>query len=142
MYGYGGYSMDYTYCLTHHGTMNTTYIIAILTLVGCMAMGIAIIVQDYYKYHTYYNRKRAVVLRMNNEYIRKILQAHGYSLDASVFSTSSHLLYSLDSEHIYGYAGDYRSLVQMFRKGRYKTVNCEVSLGYFVYALHHQNLPH
>lgn len=122
--------------------MNTTYIIAILTLVGCMAMGIAIIVQDYYKYHTYYNRKRAVVLRMNNEYIRKILQAHGYSLDASVFSTSSHLLYSLDSEHIYGYAGDYRSLVQMFRKGRYKTVNCEVSLGYFVYALHHQNLPH
>lgn len=141
MYRYGSDSMGYTFCLTYH-SMNTTNILIILTLVGWMATGITIIVHDYHKYHTYYCRKRTVVLKMNNEYVRKILQAHGYSLDASVFSTSSHLLYSPDGEHIYGYAGEYRSLVQMLRKNRYKTVNCEVSLGYFVYALHHQNLPH
>lgn len=133
--------MGYTFCLTYY-SMNTINILVILTLMGWMATGIAIIAHDYHKYHTYYCRKRTVVLKMNNEYVRKILQAHGYSLDASVFSTSSHLLYSPDGEHIYGYAGEYRTLVQMFRKDRYKIVNCEVSLGYFVYALHHQNLPH
>lgn len=105
-------------------------------------VSLGILVYDYIRYHEYYYRKKVVILQMNNEYVRKILNAHGYRLDGSTLSNSSHFLYSPDGEHIYGYPGDYSKLTAMFKKDKYKAVNCNVSLGYFVYELHHQNLLH
>lgn len=83
-----------------------------------------------------YNRRRMVVLRMNNEYVRNILKGNGFILDDTVWDDDIALLYSTDGETVHGYAGSYNELVKPLRKIHWTVIDCSVSLSFFVYEMH------
>lgn len=83
-----------------------------------------------------HRRRRMVILRMNNEYVRNILKGNGFILDSTAMNDAITLLYSPDGETIYGYAGDYKELVKPLRKIHWLVVDCGVSLSFFVYEMH------
>ena len=81
-----------------------------------------------------YNRRKVIILRMNNGYIRDILEGNGFILCKDVLDDGITVLYSLDGKTIMGCTGD-RELA-FLKRIRWQVVDCGMSLSFFVYEMH------
>lgn len=80
------------------------------------------------------NRRKVIILRMNNGYARDILEGNGFILCKDALDGSASLLYSLDGKTIQGCTGS-NELVP-FKRIRWQVVDCGMDLSFFIYEMH------
>lgn len=114
--------------------METKDIVLMAMLGAMLLLSILLMVWNLVSPLVRYSRRKVIILRMNNGYIRDILEGNGFILDQRVMDDGITVLYSLDGKTIMGCTGD-RELASL-KRSRWQVVDCGMSLSFFVYEMH------
>ncbi len=115
--------------------METKDVILIGMLGALLLLSILLMIWNLVSPFLMYNRRRIVILRMNNEYVRNILRGNGFILSKEALDDRVPILYSLDGKVVQGCADEGKELVP-FKRIHWQMIDCGMSLSIFVYELH------
>lgn len=108
-------------------------ILGLLIMVS-IVIGIIILIYEDIKYRRTY-RHKFIVLRVNNEYVRNILEGNGLHLcNCAFYSTNRYLYVSRDSS-IHGFSEDSTHLLEKAEKTNLEIIDCGVDTKRFIYEI-------
>ena len=110
---------------------DTAIVIAILWLVA-----IAVVAYDRFKYRKYYaSKSKLVVLRFNNNYVRKLLKDKGFNLCDCAYYNTNRYLFTTEGDRICGFTEDCVHLIEDAEKNKQEVVDCDININRFVYEI-------
>lgn len=96
---------------------------------------ILVVIYDHNKFRKRLNNKM-VVLRLNNSYVRSILEANGFNLcQCAYYNTNRYLYTTTDAERICGFTEECVHLIEDAKKRHQLVIDCGIDIKLFVSVL-------
>lgn len=94
-----------------------------------------VIIYDHIKFQKRLKNKM-VVLRINNPYVRSILEANGFNLcQCAYYNTNRYLYVTTDAERICGFTEECVHLIEDAKKHHQMVIDCGIDIKLFVAAV-------
>lgn len=107
-----------------------------IAIIFCIVIPIAVIIYDRIKYRKYYASKgKLIVLRLNNPYVRRILEGNHFNLCQCAYYNVNQYLYTIEGDRICGFTEDCTHLIADAVKNHQEVVDCGVNINRFVYEV-------
>lgn len=97
-------------------------------------VGIIILVYEDIKYNRK-NRQKFIFLRLNNEYVRNILEGNGLFLCNCAFYSTNKYLYTQKDSSIHGFTEDITHLIEKAEKTNMELIDCGINIKKFIYEI-------
>lgn len=111
--------------------------IEIMVAAMMFILGIIVIIYDRIKYRKYYvNQGKLIVLRLNNAYVRQILEGNGFNLCMCAYYNTNRYLFTVEGDRICGFTEECTHLIADATKNHQEVVDCGISINRFVYEVH------
>ena len=113
--------------------METAFIVSLVLAVAVIG-GYVYAVYDSYKYRKC-KRSKLVVLRLNNNYVRKLLKDKGFNLCDCAYYNTNRYLFTTEGDRICGFTEDCVHLIEDAEKNQQEVVDCDININRFVYEI-------
>ena len=99
-------------------------------------LGIVVILYDRIRYRKYYaSQGKLIILRLNNPYVRRILEGNHFNLCECAYYNTHQYLFTIEGDRICGFTEDCTHLISDAAKHNQEVVDCGININRFVYEV-------